>query len=137
MSKKKSPISQSAPAGGLVQRRQDAAGFYIGNQQRSDNRKPLLAAAPVGFMDLRYGMCRWPISGPHHLAQVGLIEAQAPQPRQWDGRGSPPPHRTACVECARRSRRLWRAMVSKLVARGRDEMKLRLGSTLPLLCLLL
>src|SRR5208283_1294428 len=67
MSRTKSPVSQPAPVGGLIQRRQDAARAYIGNQERSNNWKPLLASAPVGFMDLRSGMCRWPIGDPHHL----------------------------------------------------------------------
>ena len=67
MSKTKSPISQPAPAGGLIQRRQDAARAYIGNQERSNSWKPLPASVPVTFMDLRSGMCRWPIGDPHYL----------------------------------------------------------------------
>ena len=67
MSKTKSPIGQPAPVGGLIQRRQDAARAYIGNQERSNSWKPLPASDPVTFMDLRSGMCRWPIGDPHHL----------------------------------------------------------------------
>ena len=39
----------------------------MGNQEHGNNWKPLLASVPVTFMDLRIGMCRWPISNPHHF----------------------------------------------------------------------
>jgi hypothetical protein len=67
MSKTESPISRSARDGGVMQTRRDAACQYIGNQEHSKNWKPLLASVPVRFMDLRTGMCRWPIGNPHHL----------------------------------------------------------------------
>ena len=67
MSKAKSPISRFAPIGGLIQTRQDAARHYMGNQEHGNNWKPLLASVPVSFMDLRIGMCRWPIGNPHHF----------------------------------------------------------------------
>ena len=62
-----SPISRFAPIGGLIQTRQDAACHYMGNQEHGNNWKPLLASVPVSFMDLRIGMCRWPIGNPHHF----------------------------------------------------------------------
>ena len=65
MTKTKSPIS--APYVGLIQTRQDAARHYMGNQELSNNWKPLLASVPVRFMELRNGMCRWPLGNPHHL----------------------------------------------------------------------
>jgi hypothetical protein len=67
MSKTKSPISRPAPDGGLMQARQDAARHYMSNQEHGNNWKPLLASVPVSFMNLRTGMCRWPIGNPHHL----------------------------------------------------------------------
>ena len=35
----------------------------MANQERSN--KPLPASVPVSFMELRNGMCRWPIGDPH------------------------------------------------------------------------
>jgi len=67
MSKTKSPIGRPAPDGGLIQTRQNAARHYMDNQEHSKNWKPLLASVPVRFVDLRAGMCRWPIGDPHHL----------------------------------------------------------------------
>ncbi|MBI1867347.1 MAG: hypothetical protein HYS06_03480 [Methylocystis sp.] len=67
MTKTTSPISRPAPDGGLIQTRQDVARHYMGDQEHSNNWKPLLASVPVRFMDLRTGMCRWPIGDPHHL----------------------------------------------------------------------
>ena len=68
MTKTKRPISRPAAYGGLIQTRQDAARDYIGNQEFSNNWKPILASVPVRFMELRSGMCRWPIGDPHDLA---------------------------------------------------------------------
>ncbi|MGD9545058.1 MAG: GcrA family cell cycle regulator [Methylocystis sp.] len=67
MTKTKSPTSPPAPDGGLIQRRQDAARQYMGKQEHSNNWKPLLDSVPVRFMELRIGMCRWPIGDPHDL----------------------------------------------------------------------
>jgi hypothetical protein len=67
MSKTKNPINQPAPIGGIIQARQDAARDYLALQKDSKKWKPLLASVPVSFMDLRAGMCRWPIGDPHHL----------------------------------------------------------------------
>jgi hypothetical protein len=67
MTKTMSPISRPAPDGGLTQTRQDAARHYMGNQLHSNNWKPLLDSVPVRFMEVRIGMCRWPIGDPHHL----------------------------------------------------------------------
>jgi GcrA cell cycle regulator len=51
----------------ILAEREDAAQNFIGAQQRGDNWKPLPNTRPVQFMDLRNGMCRWPIGDPHHL----------------------------------------------------------------------
>ncbi len=51
----------------ILAEREDAAQNFIGAQQRGDNWKPLPNSKPVIFMDLRNGMCRWPIGDPHHL----------------------------------------------------------------------
>lgn len=67
MSKTETPMSRPAPDGGVIQTRRDAARHYIDNQEHCNNWKPLLASVPVRFMDLRTGMCRWPIGNPHHL----------------------------------------------------------------------
>ena len=65
MTKIKSSVGRSAPDGGLIQTRQNADQHYMGNQESSNSWKPLLASIPVGFMELRPGMCRWPIGDPH------------------------------------------------------------------------
>ncbi len=53
MTKAKSAINR--PDGELFQAR----------QQHSDSWKPLVGSAPVKFIALRAGMCRWPIGDPH------------------------------------------------------------------------
>ncbi len=55
MTKSKSAISR--PDGELFQ----------AGQQYSNSWKPLLNSVPVQFMDLRAGMCRWPIGDPHQF----------------------------------------------------------------------
>ncbi len=67
MTKTKGMTSQSTAQDGVIEMRQDAARHYMGVQERSDNWKPLLSSVPVRFMELRMGMCRWPIGDPHHL----------------------------------------------------------------------
>jgi hypothetical protein len=52
---------------GLIQKRQEVALRYIGGQNQSNNWKPIRASVPVRFMDLRTGMCRWPIGDPHNF----------------------------------------------------------------------
>ncbi len=55
MTKTNSAISR--PDGELFQAR----------QEHSNSWKPLLGSSPVKFMDLRAGMCRWPIGDPHQF----------------------------------------------------------------------
>src|ERR1019366_2171536 len=78
MSKTQSPMSPSAPVGGSIQTRRDAARHYMGVQQHCDSWKPLLASVPVSFMDLRNGMCRWPIGDPHHLETFRFCGCASP-----------------------------------------------------------
>jgi hypothetical protein len=68
MSKTRIPINPPAQVGGIIQARLDAAQNYLALQKHSNKWKPLLASVPVGFMDLRTGMCRWPIDDSNHLA---------------------------------------------------------------------
>lgn len=67
MTKTNSATGRPAPDGGLIQTRQDVARHYNGSQEHGNNWKPLLASAPVRFMEIRTGMCRWPIGDPHYL----------------------------------------------------------------------
>ena len=66
MTKPKNPNVQPAPDSALIQR-QDAGSQYASNQEQGNNWKPLLASAPIRFMEIRNGKCRWPIGDPHHL----------------------------------------------------------------------
>ena len=52
---------------GLLQARQDAAKHFLRAQERGGNWTPLPASAPIGFMELRPGLCRWPLGDPRHL----------------------------------------------------------------------
>ena len=67
MTKIKSSVGRPALDGGSIQTREDAARHYMGNQESSNSWKPLLVSVPVRFMELRTGMCRWPIGDPRHF----------------------------------------------------------------------
>ena len=73
MTKIKSSVGRPAPDGGLIQTRQNADQHYMGNQESSNSWKPLLASIPVGFMELRPGMCRWPIGDPHDFDTIPVL----------------------------------------------------------------
>ena len=79
MSKARIPISPPAQVGGIIQARLDAAQNYLALQKHSNKWKPLLASVPVGFMDLRTGMCRWPIDDFRTIWQPSaFVAAHAP-----------------------------------------------------------
>jgi hypothetical protein len=67
VSKPKTPAVQPATGAGVLQARQDAAKHYLSAQERGGNWKPLPASTPIAFMELRPGLCRWPIGDPRHL----------------------------------------------------------------------
>jgi hypothetical protein len=53
------------PAPAKLIEKQDPLRQHICNQ--SGNLRPLLASAPIQFMQIRNGRCRWPIGDPHHF----------------------------------------------------------------------
>jgi hypothetical protein len=61
MTKIKGATSRPAPDFGAIQKRKDAASLYISAQEEGGNWKPLRNSAPIRFMELGGGMCRWPI----------------------------------------------------------------------------
>lgn len=59
-------MQQPAPDGDLLQK-QEADRLRMSTQEQSSSRKPLLTSAPILFMQIRNGKCRWPIGDPHHF----------------------------------------------------------------------
>lgn len=69
MTKFTSQNRQPAPDGDLIQK-PEADRRHISNQKQSANSKPPRASAPIQFMQIRNGKCRWPIGDPHHFESL-------------------------------------------------------------------